>query len=90
MDERGRDDFMEFDYSRLKHQISEEQLEEVYQYMSENKENIVKLIQESDQYLIPIPTHVIFKDKNEFLIQEYQTFSFTKDENEKVYLELLK
>lgn len=81
---------MEFDYSRLKGQLTEQQLEEVYEYMSVNKENVKTLIQETDQYLIPLPTHVIFKDNNDFLIEEYQTFSFTKDEDGKVYLELLK
>lgn len=81
---------MIFDYTRLKGHLSEQQLKEVYDYLRENKENVVKLIQDSQQYLIPVPTHVIFKDKNDYLIEEYQTLSFTKDENGKVYLELLR
>ena len=81
---------MEFDYSRLIGQLTEQQLKEVYEYMSVNKENVISLIQESDHYLIPLPTHVIFKDDNGFFTEGYQTFSFTKDENGKVYLELIK
>lgn len=58
---------MEFDYSRLKGQLTDQQLEEVFEYMSQNRDNIITLIKESDHYLIPLPTHAIFKDKNDFL-----------------------
>jgi len=78
------------DYSQIEKRLEEEELQEVYAYLERHKEKIIIRLYEVNEEIVLIPTKAVIKDSKGFLIEEFQTFGLTKQNDNKITVELIK
>lgn len=81
---------MKVNYSQIKDMLNESELQEVYTYIDQNKESILRRLEEVNQVIDLIPIKAVLKDSQGFLHEEYHTFGFIKKDEGFVLVELIK